>query len=343
LAVVTELAKKPRTTAWRRAAQVLRIALTIAILAGLGWKVRGEWPSVRALTLRGSALDVLGALALSLGGIFGLPLGFVVLLKRAKLYRPSARRFYFRLWLQSYFYRYVPGKVMLMAERVRLGALVGLGGPLSLGLLLWESILLMGGACLVALSMLGMSGGAGPASLAYVEVAAALSVLAMLAFPWAVARGRRSAWARERLGGLVELELGYGDQLLVTVTCALAWITLGTAFYCLCRWFLPLEPRVLPNVVFAFVAGYVVGQVSGVIPGGLGVREAVMAIGLTGVVEPGQAVALAVAERLWMTAIEVVSVALVVRFVPLPSPDGEPSTPARAAVPPPEPAMCVDD
>jgi uncharacterized membrane protein YbhN (UPF0104 family) len=80
---------------------------------------------------------------------------------------------------------------------------------------------------------------------------------------------------------------------------------------------------VLPHVVFAFVTGYVVGQVSGVIPGGLGVREAVMAIGLSGVVAPGQAVALAVAERLWMTAIEVASVALVARLVPLPNHSGD--------------------
>jgi hypothetical protein len=321
--------------------QGLRIALAIGILVGLGWKVRDDWPSVSALTLRGTVTDFLGALTLSLLGIFALPLGFVVLLRRARLYRASARWFYLRLWLQSYFYRYVPGKVMLMAERVRLGALVGLDGPLSLVLLLWESVLLMGGACLVALVMLGTAEGSGPASLGYLEAATALSAVAILGFPWGVARAGRSAWVRQRLGGLVELRLGYADQLLVTLTCALAWMTLGSAFFFLCRWFLPLEPRALPNVVFAFVTGYVVGQVSGVIPGGLGVREAVMAIGLSGVVGPGQAVALAVAERLWMTAIEVASVALVARLVPLPSHGGETSEPDRRCASATDPAAEV--
>ncbi len=245
-----------------------------------------------------------------------------------------------RLWLQSYFYRYVPGKVMLMAERVRLGSMVGLGGALSLVLLLWESVLLMAGACVVALAMLAVSQGSRPGSLAYLEAAAVVSGLAILAFPWVTARVGRSAWARRRLGEVVELRLGYGDQLLVTATCALAWLTLGSAFFFLCRWFVPLEPRALPNVVFAFVTGYVVGQVSGVIPGGLGVREFVMAVGLSGVVAPGPAVALAIAERLFMTLIEVVSVALVAKLVALPTPTIE----AEPIAPGPSPAaVCVDD
>jgi hypothetical protein len=338
LATLPDFANHPWRIPWRRVWQGLRIALAIAILAGLAWKVRDDWPSVRTLALRGSVTDFLGALTLSLVGIFALPLGFVVLLRRARLYRPTARWFYFRLWLQSYFYRYVPGKVMLMAERVRLGALVGLDGPLSLGLLLWESVLLMGGACLVALGMLGAAGGSGPASLGYIEAATAVTAVAILGFPWVVARMGRWPLVREKLGGLAELRLGYGDQLLVTLTCALAWVTLGSAFFFLCRWFLPLEPRVLPNVVFAFVTGYVVGQVSGVIPGGLGIREAVMALGLTGVVEPGQAVALAVAERLWMTAVEVASVALVARLVPLRSHGGSATEPARRCASTAEPA-----
>jgi uncharacterized membrane protein YbhN (UPF0104 family) len=336
-----DLAKNPQRKPWRRVWQGLRIALAIAILVGLGWKVRDDWPSVRALAFRGTITDFIGALTLSLFGIFALPLGFVVLLRRAGLYRATARWFYLRLWLQSYFYRYVPGKVMLMAERVRLGALVGLDGPLSLVLLLWESVLLMGGACLVALAMLGAAEGSGPASLGYLEAATGLSAVAILGFPWVVARAGRWPRTRQWLGGLVELRLGYADQLLVTLTCALAWVTLGSAFFFLCRWFLPLEPRALPNVVFAFVTGYVVGQVSGVIPGGLGVREAVMAIGLSGVVAPGQAVALAVAERLWMTAIEVASVALVARLVPLPSHGGEASKPDRRCASTTEPAAEV--
>ncbi len=69
-----------RSTPWRRVWQGLRIALAVAILVGLTIKVRGDWPAVTSLTVRGTASDFIGAFACGLLGIFGLPLGFMVLL-----------------------------------------------------------------------------------------------------------------------------------------------------------------------------------------------------------------------------------------------------------------------
>jgi uncharacterized membrane protein YbhN (UPF0104 family) len=62
--------------------------------------------------------------------------------------------------------------------------------------------------------------------------------------------------------------------------------------------------------VSAFAAAYLLGYVAIFAPAGLGVREGFLVAFLGPALGPGPAVALATAQRVWMTAVEVLGAAL---------------------------------
>jgi uncharacterized membrane protein YbhN (UPF0104 family) len=124
------------------------------------------------------------------------------------------------------------------------------------------------------------------------------------------------------LGDLRTLHLAGRDQLIASLVYAAVWAAWGCAFYLVCLQFVTLSPRLMPLVVFWFVAGYVIGFVSSIAPAGLGVREGLIVLGLSGAMPAGEAVALALAGRIWMTLVELVWVGIAWR-IPMPR-DTEP-------------------
>ncbi|MGH7720954.1 MAG: lysylphosphatidylglycerol synthase domain-containing protein [Gemmatimonadaceae bacterium] len=86
---------------------------------------------------------------------------------------------------------------------------------------------------------------------------------------------------------------------------ALAWVTYGLAFYLLARG-VGVPATGGPGLYIAVFAGsYLLGFLTLFAPGGVGVREVVMAAALTKAGMPhGPAILLVLASRLWLTALE---------------------------------------
>lgn len=313
--------RRPR---WR---SVLRACAAAAVLVALGHQVARDWPAIAALRPRLDVANVTMSFLLGAGALAALPGAYVLTLRALGLYRPRHLGFYLRVWHQSYLYRYIPGKVMLVVERARLGALAGLSTPTSVLLVAWETLLLLVGAAVVALGAAasGAASDLGP----YVLATAALPVLLVLGFPFALRLAARAPWFRRYLANLTDHQLPVRDQLALAVVYALVWIGLGGAFFFCCRWFVPLPLDALPMVMFWYVTGYVVGFVSGITPAGMGVREGFLALGLSGLLPAGQIVTLAVAGRLWMTVIELLWLGLVVWARP-PTTSPGPAAPSDA-------------
>lgn len=288
-----------------------RAVITLGILVSLVHQVMRQWHTVASLSFRLAPLEVAASFLLNSCALFGLCFGMLLTLRLVGLGRNDAPvAFYFRLWLEPYFYRYVPGKVMLVAERIRLGRAVGIEASAAVVLVLWESVLLLVSASLVGLLTLSFArvshGDVSP----YLAGGLILSVALLVGFPRVLSHTRRIPWLHRRVGNLSELRLRYTSQLLLTLLYAGVWICFGCGFFFTARIFMPLGFDVLPIVVFWFVAGFVVGFVTSVAPAGLGVREGFIVLGLSSLMPPGQAVALAVAGRLWLTVIEVLWIGL---------------------------------
>ncbi len=299
--------------------QLLRAARMVAalgVVVWVGWRLFQDWNAASFPAWTPTFPVAFGAVAAGAAGLLALPLLFVAELRVAGLHRPEHRAFYARIWLQGYFFRYVPGKVLLVAERVRLGSLVGLAPATSVVLVLWETLLLLVGACLLACGGMAVLGPqAGGTGLSIVGALVAAVVLLLGFTPGLRWLTRVIPWLAHRVPGLV-LDVPWTRQGLLSLGYMVVWLALGASFALTCRLFESGADAGL-NEALWFVMSYVVGLVIGVTPAGLGVREGLVVAGLSGVYAPATALAFALASRLLMTAVELVAV-LVATTIPAP-------------------------
>jgi hypothetical protein len=89
---------------------------------------------------------------------------------------------------------------------------------------------------------------------------------------------------------------------------ALISLLLASSFFFMCRWFTPIGLSEFPRVVFWFTAATVAGVAVAVAPAGLGVREGLLAFGLAALWPPAVTATLAIAGRLWITALELLAI-----------------------------------
>ncbi len=311
--------------AWlrRNLGAVLRFCATLLAVGWAGRELAAAWgatpmPALSATPAAWVSAVVPGAVALvllatvSAAGVVAL--GLVPRVGAAGF----ALRWY-RLWFVSYLYRYIPGKLVLVAERVRLGRRFGISTTSSVLLVVWESGLLVAGSAVFAAMSFALlpSRADSPVSQAQAAGGAAVCLVGLLLFPLALRwAARRFPALAARLPGLV-LDAPVAAQLGLVAGNAVCWLLLGLCFAQTARLFEnPAPIDALPLAVW-FVVSYVVGQVSSVTPAGLGVREAVLVAALADVAAPPVVLAWAVANRLLLAAIEA-TLLLVSLTIPLP-------------------------
>jgi hypothetical protein len=311
-----------RVPPWVRS--LVQAVLVAAVLGILGWRVSRDASSLRSFSPKLEAGTLAPAFLAGALAYVGLPSVYVLLLRRLGLYEPRFRAFYYRMWLQAFFFRYLPGKVANVLLRAELGRRCGLRPAVTLVLVGWESLLVVLGASVTCgLCLAGLSGGAGRA-LPWLALSPLLVLGLLLLFPRLLAFASREPRLRKRFGDLASLDLGHRAQLSLVLAYALVWLAMGTAFFFVCRLFVPFGAAELPAIVFWFVASYVIGFVSSIAPAGIGVREGLLVLGLSRYLPEAQAAAVAVAGRLWLTLVEMICIGCAC-LIPMP------------ADPPPEP------
>lgn len=271
-------------------------------------------PGFAVISVLAGGAALLGLAGLSLAGlrVAGLPEGS---------YPPGLSRMWTRVWLQSYLYRYVPGKVMLLVERARLGARFGIPSATSVVLALWESQLLIAGAGLIAGASL-LSRPARPddpvSGLGVSLLAGGALLGSILLWPTLRFVAARVPAIGRRVPGLV-LSVPVAAQLGLALGYAGVWLGLGLSFaWCAAA----ITPGSTPDVgllVAWFVTSYVGGQVASVTPAGLGVREGLLVAGLAHAAPAPAVLAWAVAHRVGLSVVELVLLGASMR-VRLPDP-----------------------
>ncbi|HEX3158073.1 MAG TPA: lysylphosphatidylglycerol synthase domain-containing protein [Gemmatimonadaceae bacterium] len=299
--------------------KLLRVGRALVVAAVLWFVVRELVRQWRAVAGQPLGLDLhWGYLALA-SAIVLATYALLIQLWRLVLHFWGARLSLadaIRIWCISNLGRYVPGRVWQIGAMAALARERGVSPVAATGSALLNTAINIATGMAIAL-ITGreylerlLPGG--------VAVATALTVAAivgLLALPWMLPRVMRMAASRTGATGIVP-HVPPGAVWLTAAGNALAWVLYGVAFQLFVAGALGHAAGGPVPYMAVYAGSYVVGYLAIFTPGGLGVREVVMAAGLTslGLATAPQALLLGFASRLWLTVLEVVPGLLFLAF-----------------------------
>jgi hypothetical protein len=210
-----------------------------------------------------------------------------------------------RIWFLASFGKYVPGKVWALAGAAVLAQRAGVDPSAAVaGALVLQILSLTSGAAVVAMTAPDVFQSVGQGSQPVLALVILLSVLGVVALTWQpvldwISSLLPSSWPRLRAISPVVLGAAF-------VANVVAWCAYGVALLLLTRGLLPVVDLSLPQAIGVFTCSYIVGFLALFAPGGLGPRESVFLLMLSGQVGLKAAAALAIASRLLLTATELI-------------------------------------
>jgi hypothetical protein len=208
-----------------------------------------------------------------------------------------------RIWTVSSLGKYIPGKVWALAGMAVMAQRAGVRPWAATA----SAVMLQALAIGTGAAVVGVSGSAAlRAEYPWVGIVLPLLVVGsaagMALLLWPAFVRRLFALARIELPGAASP--GVAPVLYGVAANILAWCGYGVAFWLLGRGLLELPGLSVGRAIAAFAASYIAGLLFLPAPGGIGVRESVVILMLTGAVGPASASALAVASRVLLTLTE---------------------------------------
>ena len=309
---------------WLVAAQVAAFGLVVWFL---GRQVQQYWGPMRALRLEWTWGPLLAASVLTAAMYLMLVATWqhsVGWWGQTFTWRDAAR-----IWFASNLARFVPGGVWQFAGIAAMASARGVSAIAANGAAVLQQVVIIVSG--FALTLFTAPELLGPAVQRFIPsgLAPAIGTGVLLLFVWLFPRSATALSARaERVSGAVvkwpsppvrAFTMHAGLMLVM-------WLVYGVAFWLFGRaLFGDQGPGLAPSIAI-YTAAYVAGIIAVVAPGGLGVREAALTAALTPVIGGDKALVMALASRLWLLAVEVVTAVLVLVFVrPSPRPPAAPT------------------
>ncbi len=292
-------AKTPRTN---QAIRPWRVALTVLVVAVvaffLGRSIAGQWDAVRSQPWSVNLPWLLGS-----GLVTWLGVVWLMFLWRSVIVLLSSRPLPFwvayRIASLANLGKYLPGKIWSVMGLIYFLKEEGHPAPAALAAtILHQAYTLVSGILFVSV-VLGVGvWGTLPIAIAGAAIAVALVVLYPPVFErvlnWGLKILRRDP---------VVVRISFARALLLYVGYTLAWVVYGAGFWMMSKG-LGIDAGPFWPVVASYCGAYLVGFLALFAPGGLGVREGVLAVMLGPHLQPGLPATVAVISRLWMTVIE---------------------------------------
>lgn len=216
-----------------------------------------------------------------------------------------------RIWFISNLARYIPGAGWQIAALAGLARRRGVSPVAATASSLVVSLANVSAGFAVVLatgaSVFRLSNSAGPRIAAIILV---VVVAGLVSLPYALPALARLA--THVTGRKLELPaISHRALWLAVAGTATAWVLYGIAFATLAHALfpraVPLTTGALPSFIAAYTSSYLVGYLTLVAPGGVGVRESMLIITLPalGLASTGEAAAIAIGSRLSLTLLEV--------------------------------------
>lgn len=282
--------------------RVLQVALAAIVIALVVRKIIAEWGAVKI------ALDQARPnwLALCASGLVVLATYGVLIETWRVVLRGWQHDIPFldaaRIWTISNLGKYLPGKVWsitaLAVMSREFGVSAAEGATASVLVTLVNTIVGFAVAIVAGASLLKLS--------PVLVIVIAVMAVAVLASPSALPRLGLAA-GRMLKREIVLRPLEHRVLLAAGALTCVAWVLYGVAFWLFTKGVLGTAPGALRNYVAVFAGSYLIGFVAIFSPAGVGVREGAMGLALERAgFAAGPAYLLAVASRLWLTALEVI-------------------------------------
>jgi glycosyltransferase 2 family protein len=291
----------PRAAPGAEIRRYLAYAFTVAVVAFVALKLAQQWTAVRDALAQASP----EAPALAASCVVVL-LTYALLIETWRIVlagwgHPLPFWDAARIWTISNLGKYIPGKVWALSAMAVMSEARGVSPVIAAS----ASVLITLINTVVGFVVVAATG-ADVLELPRAAVAAiALLGLAIVIAPPLLPRLGRLA------GRLVRREVDIPPlpmRALIgsSLATAVAWIAYGVAFRLFVRGVLGSAPGTLALYVAIFAGSYLVGFVAIFAPGGIGVRETVMAVGLKrAAFATGPAFLVVAASRLWLTVLEI--------------------------------------
>lgn len=283
------------------------LAAGLAILAILVWTVVDAWGVVSSFDWQPSAGWLALAAVLALVSLALSALAYEAIL--GGLHQPPPPVLAtVSAWARSLLGRYVPGNVLMVVGRAVMAEAHGVPKRVTVAATTYEQVIALVAASLlavVALLDVGSDSPVGPA----VWLVLAVPLVAVLLHPRVF--GPVSGWAfrkigREPLGVL----LPFGRVVVMVGWYVVTSGLLGLSVWAFMRGIGGPDIGDPVGVASGFLLAFVVSMLVFIVPSGLGVRDAMLALVLSRQVPGGVAVALSVGSRLFLIAVELVFVGL---------------------------------
>ncbi len=273
-----------------------------------------HWPAIRSrdLAWRVSPLAASGVLVLA-------TLAILLAAWTASLHWCGAQLRYrdaARIWFTANLARFIPGTVWQFASLAAMASRYQVSMVAATATVLLEQVVLLITGLLVIAALT-------PAVLhaAWWQTAlAAAAVLGATGLALPRPSGRVGHWLEQRLPGIRLLWSGLTPARLAAFagTLVVPWVLYGIAFRLLAMGLLGAPAGSWGFYIAAFTGSYVAGVIAVFAPAGLLVREAALIGLLSPLLGSGDAVILAAASRLWLTALEVLAAIVVLALPTLP-------------------------
>jgi glycosyltransferase 2 family protein len=288
----------------RRALEVARYVLLVAVLAAVAFTLWRNWDAVSRELGRLSWPAVLGSLLVGLVPPISTMFGWRVLLADlgTHLPLPSAAS----VFLVGQLGKYLPGSVWSVVVQTEMGHRLSVP----------RRRMAVTGVIMLGLSLLGGAVVALPAVPVFLAGHSAVSpwwgvgaVALALVVLWPPVLNALAAWALRLLRRPpLEQELSGGAVLRCMGWVVGAWVGSGLSVWVLARTLAPDAP--VGSLLYVCICGYalasVLGMLAVLLPAGIGVRDAVLGIGLATLMSPAAAAAVVVVARFLAVVVDVI-------------------------------------
>lgn len=279
----------------------LRFPLLVVVLAYLVHQVFSGREALAAYELELRPLELLGALFAAIVAYQLLFVAWLLLIRCSGFAMTAPLSAYARAWWTSYMFRYVPGKVLLIVERVRSGAYLGIPGAVSAVMPGIETLAAtLAGTVIALLAVVHFVNDANRLLLAVALLMFGLVALLPRLYRWLV----QLPVMRKQFPALTEMRLSARGLMLVFLPYLAHYVLLGVSFFLIARSLLPLPWSRLPAFCGIYALSHVISLVVVVAPAGLGVREGALTAQLGSALPGAVSGLLAVGARIWFTAVE---------------------------------------
>lgn len=208
-----------------------------------------------------------------------------------------------RIWTVSSLGKYIPGKVWALAGMALMAQRAGVRPwAAAASAVILQALAIGSGAAVVGLFGSAALRAEYPWVAIVLPLLVAGSAAGMALLLWPGFLRRLLALARVELPGAASP--GVGPVLAGVAANLLAWCGYGVAFWLLGHGLLEVPGLSLGRAIATFAGSYIAGLLFLPAPGGIGVRESVVVLMLSGAVGPQSASALAVASRVLLTLTE---------------------------------------